>query len=197
MENMGISSETNSFCVYMHINKANGKKYIGITSCNPLDRWQGGLGYKHNKHFNDAINKYGWNNFDHLILYSGLTKNEACEIEQFLITKHKTQDKKYGYNIASGGQFFKHSEESKALMSENRKGKGRIKKTPEQIARMKASHSGGAAKVAVVCIETQVKYSSINEAARDTGISKKQISNCCKKTPHYNTAGHLHWEYVN
>lgn len=187
----------NSFCVYMHVNKANGKRYIGITSKNPLERWQGGLGYRHNKHFNDAIQKYGWSSFDHLILYSELSKEEACEIEQHLIAEYKTQDKRYGYNIASGGEHFKHSEASKALMSARRKGKGKVKRTPEQIARMKASHSGGAEKVAVMCVETQKLYSSINEAARDTGINKKQISACCRKAPHYNTAGSLHWEYVS
>ena len=187
----------NNFCVYMHINKANGKRYVGITSCNPLIRWRNGEGYKKNKHFNDAINKYGWNSFDHIILYSELNRDEACEIEQHLIKKYKTQDKRYGYNIASGGQYFKHSEESKALMSIRRKGKGKVKKTPEQISHMKANHSGGAEKVAVFCIETQQKYTSINDAARATGINKKQISGCCRKRPHYNTAGGFHWEYVS
>ena len=193
MEN---DSKTKSFCVYMHINKANGKRYIGITSVNPLDRWQGGCGYYKNKHFNDAIKKYGWNNFDHLILYSELSKEEACEIEQYLIAKYKTQDKRYGYNIASGGQYFKHSEESKVLMSERRKGKGRVKRTPETIERMKANHSGGADKVPVVCMETGTQYGSINDAAKATGINKKQISGCCRKVPHYNTAGGYHWKYA-
>lgn len=181
----------------MHENKANGKKYIGITADNPLHRWKNGLGYKNNKHFNDAIQKYGWNNFNHIILYSDLTKKEACEIEQHLIAKYKTQDKRFGYNLTSGGQFFKHSEESKILMSERRKGKGKAKRTPEQIAKMKANHSGGAEKIAVFCVETQKKYLSINDAARDTGINKKQISGCCRKVPHYNTAGGFHWEYVS
>lgn len=63
-----------NFCVYMHINRANGKRYVGITAQNPINRWQNGLGYRRNKHFWDAILKYGWDNFDHLILYSGLRK---------------------------------------------------------------------------------------------------------------------------
>lgn len=194
---MGSNLKTNNFCVYMHVNRANGKKYIGITADNPLNRWQKGLGYKNNKHFNDAINKYGWNNFDHIILYSDLGKIEACEIEQHLIAEYKTQDKRHGYNIASGGQFFKHSEESKILMSERRKGKGKVKRTPEQIQHMKENHSGGADKIPVLCVETQRRYSSINEASRETGINKKQISGCCRKVPHYNTAGGFRWEYVS
>lgn len=130
----------------MHINNANGKRYIGITSRNPLKRWSNGKGYYKNKHFYDAILRYGWDNFTHLILYSGLTNQEACDIEQKLIRKYHTQDKNHGYNLTSGGEYFKHSEESKRLMSERRKGKGRKKRTPEQIERMKASHSGGAEK---------------------------------------------------
>ena len=196
MGNTGNNLKTDCFCVYMHVNKANGKRYIGITSVNPLDRWQGGFGYYKNKHFNDAIKKYGWNNFDHLILYSELSKEEACEIEQYLIAKYRTQDKRYGYNITSGGQYFKHSEESKLLMSDRRKGKGRVKRTPEQIERMKANHAGGADKSPVICLETGKRYESINDAARATGINKKQISGCCRKILHFNTAGGYHWKFA-
>lgn len=184
------------FCVYMHVNRANGKKYIGITSMNPLDRWQNGKGYHKNKHFTDAIMRYGWDNFDHLILFSGLTKEEACAKEQALIAEHKTQDKHYGYNLTSGGECFHHSEESKRLMSARRMGKGTGKRSPEVIANMKASHGGGAEKVAVVCIESGKVYDSINDAARATGVNKKQISGCCRCVPHYNTAGGCHWKYA-
>lgn len=184
------------FYVYMHVNRANGKKYIGITSVNPLDRWQNGKGYHRNKHFNDAIIRYGWDNFDHLILHTGLSKDEACEIEQSLIRKLKTQDKRYGYNLTSGGEYFQHSDDTKKLMSINRTGKGTGKRSPQAVANMKASHAGGADKIAVICIESGKIYDSINDAARDTGINKKQISGCCRNVPHYNTAGGRHWKYA-
>lgn len=186
-----------SFCVYMHVNRANSKKYIGITSTNPLLRWANGRGYYKNKHFYDAIVKYGWDNFDHVILFTGLTKEEACETEQRLIAEYKTQDKRYGYNLTSGGEFFKHSEESKRLMSEHRFGKNRKKKSPETIARMKANHAGGAPPAPVLCVEKGIIYNSINDAARATGINKKQISCCCRHVRHFNTAGNCHWEYYN
>lgn len=184
-----------NYVVYMHVNKANGKRYIGI-SINPLQRWANGKGYYRNKHFNDAINKYGWNNFDHLILYTDLSKKEACEIEQYLIAKYKTQNKKYGYNITSGGETFRHSEDSKALMSKNRKGKGLHEFSEEHKKRIREHHGGGAEKKPVVCIETGEVFSCIKEAANATGINKKQISNCCKMKPHYNTAGGYKWKFA-
>lgn len=59
------------FCVYKHTSPS-GKVYIGITQQRPEYRWQGGLGYRHNEYFFRAILKYGWNNFAHEILQSGL-----------------------------------------------------------------------------------------------------------------------------
>lgn len=184
-----------NYVVYMHVNQANGKRYIGISS-NPISRWANGRGYRRNKHFADAIEKYGWNNFDHLILYSELTKDEACEIERYLIRKYRTQDKKYGYNLTSGGEVFEHSEESKQLMSINRKGKGNREFSETHRQRLSQNHGGGADKKAVVCVETGKIYSCINDAARDTHTNKKQISNCCHKTKNYNTAGGLHWQFA-
>lgn len=186
----------NEFTVYMHINNANGKKYIGITSGDPLKRWQNGKGYSKNKHFYDAIVRYGWDNFTHLILYTGISKEEACKHEKKLIKKYNTQDKANGYNLTDGGEFFKHSDASKRLMSERRKGKGKAKKTAEHIQHIKEHHSGGHEKIAVICVETGNRFESINDASRITGINKKQISGCCRKKMHYNTAGGFHWLYA-
>ena len=36
------------FTVYCHINKINGKKYVGITKQNPEIRWHSGNGYNNN-----------------------------------------------------------------------------------------------------------------------------------------------------
>ena len=47
------------FTVYMHTNRLNNKKYIGITCQDPKKRWRNGKGYK-NGYFASAINKYGW-----------------------------------------------------------------------------------------------------------------------------------------
>lgn len=114
------------FCVYKHTSP-NGKVYIGITKDNPQNRWRSGKGYYQNVHFIGAINKYGWDNFKHEILFYGLTKKEACQKEIELIAKYKSNDPKYGYNHSIGGECpalgSKHSEETKEKMSEMRKGK--------------------------------------------------------------------------
>lgn len=95
----------NDYAVYRHINRINNKQYIGMTKQNPpANRWgNNGSNYKESPHFWSAIQKYGWDNFEHEILYTGLSKEEACSIEIELIKKYKTQDKEHGYNVFSGG----------------------------------------------------------------------------------------------
>lgn len=91
------------WCVYVHTHKHTGKKYIGVTSVEPKERWgSNGNGYK-GQLFGQAIKKYGWNNFYHIILYTGLSKTAASEKERQLIRDYKTYDRKYGYNISLGG----------------------------------------------------------------------------------------------
>ena len=50
----------------------------------------------------NAINKYGWNNIQHEIFASNLTKDEACDMEKTLITLLKS-NRGYGYNYTNGG----------------------------------------------------------------------------------------------
>ena len=91
-----------NYCVYKQISPSN-KIYIGITSRNPLKRWNNGTGYYKNKYFSSAIKKYGWNNFKHEILFSGLTKEQAEQKEIELIAFYKSTDRNFGYNILTGG----------------------------------------------------------------------------------------------
>lgn len=111
------------FIVYIHKNKINGKRYIGITCQNPIKRWRGGKGYK-NGLFVKAINKYGWENFEHEILYEHLTKEEACLKEIELIEKYKTMDVECGYNLCIGGNLtigYHHTEKTKEKMKKAKK----------------------------------------------------------------------------
>ena len=91
------------FYVYKHT-CPNEKIYIGITKQQPIKRWgYNGYGYRKNTLFYRAIQKYGWSNIKHEILYENLSKEEAEQKEIELIEKYKSNQPKYGYNIANGG----------------------------------------------------------------------------------------------
>lgn len=100
-EGFDYNGQKSDWCVYVHINKINGKKYIGI-SHDLKTRWKP-WEYNGCTAFYNAIQKYGWENFDHIVLMNGLTKDMADEIEKELIKKYQTRKKANGYNIATGG----------------------------------------------------------------------------------------------
>ena len=106
------------YTVYQHKNKINGKVYIGITSQKPEQRWRNGEGYKSSPHFYSAIQKYGWDNFEHNILFVELTKEQACLKEQELIKEFNSMNREYGYNSTSGGDMFVMNEETKQKISQ-------------------------------------------------------------------------------
>ena len=67
-------------------------------------RWVGsGSQYKGCTYFYNAIQKYGWDNFEHEILYNDLIYQEAINKEKELIELYNTNNSNYGYNIAEGG----------------------------------------------------------------------------------------------
>lgn len=97
------------WCIYKHTNKINGKVYIGQTkfSKDANLRWKDGDGYSPLYPFGRAIEKYGWDNFDHEIIESNLaTVEEANEREIYWIEYYHsyTGDPKCnGYNATKGG----------------------------------------------------------------------------------------------
>ena len=111
---------SNNYIVYVHKNKINDKLYIGIT-CRSLEERSGinGIKYKRCTYFYNAIQKYGWDNFEHIILIENLTKEMACVCETFLIQKYNTTNDNFGYNLTYGGEHPKHTEISRKRISEN------------------------------------------------------------------------------
>ena len=92
-----------SFYVYVHTNKINGKKYVGVTIQKPQRRWgRNGVNYKCHPYFYSAIQKYGWENFDHQV-FEVDTKSEMYYLEQYLISYYETYTGK-GYNLSRGGE---------------------------------------------------------------------------------------------
>lgn len=132
------------YCVYCHINKINNKSYIGITCKDVNIRWRkNGQGYKGSPYFWRAIQKYGWDNFEHTILFTDLTREEACKREVLLIAIFNTQNAKFGYNISKGGDFslagISLTDEQKRKISQAKKGKPGPKHT--QKSKMKLSQA--------------------------------------------------------
>lgn len=111
--------ESLNYTVYCHISPS-GKRYIGITSKVPEKRWDNGRGYR-GPAFKHAIDKYGWDNIEHIILATGLSQEEAFQMEKDLIEKYQTRDSKYGYNITPGGESHKLSDLGRKNVSEGLK----------------------------------------------------------------------------
>lgn len=85
----------------------------------PEKRWSvNGCNYKSSPHFYSAIQKYGWDNFEHNILFTNLTKEEACLKEQELIKQFNSMDRNFGYNSTSGGEACVVNEETRQKISQ-------------------------------------------------------------------------------
>lgn len=250
------------YSVYKHTSPS-GKVYIGVTKQQPHLRWQNGLGYRTQEYFYRAILKYGWDNFEHEIVYQTESYVDANSKEIELIAKYNSTDKNYGYNIENGGNLKKTVSESTRLKLRNHHTTPEYRKLvlqinatrwsdPEEHRKMSERTSGennpmhgrkltdehkrklkeGFAKVVfigkkgadnpmygkhhskevkkrlseikmgannprakqVICVETQMKYGSVREACRSTGISRDSISRVCLGK--LKTAGGFHWEYV-
>jgi group I intron endonuclease len=162
------------YCIYSHISPSK-KIYIGQTSqINDINkRWVNGNGYKRQPYFYKAIQKYGWDNFEHIILETNLNKEEADEREKYWIGFYKSNNKMYGYNLTSGGS-------SERVLNNN------------AIENLIKSHEQIQGK-SVLCLETGVLYNSEQGAARGTNNIKSStgIGQCCNGKQH--TAGGLHW----
>ena len=129
----------NDYCVYIHTNKINNKKYIGLTHQKPNERWHNGTNYIHNRHFDSAIKKYGWENFEHEIYATGLSPEEASRIEMELIAKYNTTNDQYGYNLDSGGSRTTHSESTKEKIRQKAIGR---KHSPETVEKLRRNATG-------------------------------------------------------
>lgn len=147
--------EERNYKVYMHISPS-GKKYIGITKQSLKKRFDNGRGYKNCFRFKNAIDKYGWENIQHILIKDNLTQSEAVKMEMDLIKRYNATDNRYGYNcsvggnvpfiteetirkrsLASKGRVF--SDETKKKISEANKGKTF---SEESRKRMSESHKG-------------------------------------------------------
>ena len=208
-----METYNDSYLVYVHLNKTDGKCYVGVTKKkNPNGRWHNGNGYSYNPYFYRAIQKYGWDGFEHIIFASNLTKEEASNAERLLILKLKSDNVEFGYNLCSGGydcqglkgqrnpMYGKRSDKAieasiasrtgKHLTEEHKQkiskgNKGRIKTETERInisisqkGKPKPQYLGGGNPHAksVLCVETNVVYDTITEAAKSINVNPSAIT---------------------
>lgn len=164
------------YCVYKHTTP-NGKVYIGQTCKKPTERWANGYGYK-NQMFYNAIEKYGWNNIKHEILFEGLTKEEADQKEIELIAYYDSTNPNKGYNIAFGGATttgVKCSEETKKKISDAHRGKKRSEESKIKQSQTLMGH--------FCSEETRSKIGEANSRRVWSEESKKKLSEHFKGKP--------------
>lgn len=171
----------NNYCVY-ELFFPNGKRYIGITGKKPESRWKKGKGYLGQKVYR-AIEKYGWDNIQHNILYDNLNKEEACKIERELIKRYNTLDCSCGYNFSEGGdcgscmsgnRHWTYSvprpENTREKISNSLMGRYVGKDNPHHTSVRQLQLNGS-------CIKT---WDSIADIQRELGYGHAHIIDCCK-----------------
>lgn len=212
--------ENENYIVYMHVNKINQKKYIGITKNLPEERWVNGNGYKRQAFYN-AIQKYGWDNFDHVILFDNLTQSEACEKEKEMIFYYQSNNKSFGYNVSPGGENghndLWNDPEYRIVQTRERKDRWNDVQFREKHAQsMKVAMENDSYKQKqsiktkerwdngefsdifckpVMCLETGIIYKSVKEASDKTDIHRTDIGKCCNKEQ--KTAQGYHWVFYD
>lgn len=215
---MTLEEAKKEYTVYMHKNKINGKVYIGTSRQQPIKRrWRQGSTYKECSKFYKDIQKYGFDNFEHIILFENLNQKEAFSKEIELIKKYDSINN--GYNILKGGNLsntgIHFTQEHKQKIGFANKGKKNgmygkklsqkrkdeiSKKSREQwlnkefrekiihITKYEKNHFRK-----VICLETNEIFFSIADASRKYNLHVQNIIKCCKGER--NTCGNLHWRY--
>lgn len=201
------------YCVYVHINKINNKLYFGQTCQSVEERWRSdGSGYRPSignriTRFWAAIQKYGWDNFEHFVIASNLTADEANRFEELLIEKFNTTNHIYGYNMQSGGKSHSPTQETREKIRNTLIGKLTGEKNPrygvrlsnetkEKISKNHADVSGvkNPAAKPVVCLDTKTVYGASTIAAEMTNTNAMGICNCCYGRAE--TAGGYRWRLL-
>ena len=176
-----MKENINVYSVYYHYNPKNGKYYVGITMQEPERRWgYGGYHYKYNQHFWRAIQRDGWDNFEHVVIETGLSKEMAVSMEKILIKECDSY--KHGYNQSYGGESmdgYEMAQEIKDKISEANKGEKSFwygKKIPEDVVRRVAekhiNHPNCSKSVNQYDKEGNyiTTFPSLNEVTRNFGV---------------------------
>lgn len=160
-----------TYCVYCHVNKINGKRYIGLTKeSNPEKRWgSNGINYKSSTYFYNAIKKYGWENFNHIILKQNLSNEEAEYWEKEYIRIYNTVAPN-GYNLTYGGEIKKQiSELTRQKLKESHKNQKITAETKEKMSKSRMGHIGYNRKPVWMCDKKTQKKIKLFESCSAAG----------------------------
>ena len=175
------------------------------TKQKPQYRWNDGNGYK-TQLFYKAILKYGWDNFEHYILFEHLTKQEAEYKEIQLIKKYNSHCGKYGYNVLD--DINKHRTErnlrkkrkkrevkeiTKEKLRKANLGKHLSHETKQKLSKLRKGKPNYKCRKKVICLETGIIYDGLINAFQETKIKIANIQSVCSNRS--KTAGGYHWQY--
>lgn len=152
----------------------NGKIYIGQTQQELKIRFgHNGANYKHCSHFWNAIQKYGWDNFEHIVLISGVSLELANIFEEELIRKYNTMNNRLGYNMIAGGNNRKRRQEVTDKIAEKNR-----HPSSETLRKMSIASTGRKHSPEVI---EKIRNSNIGkkrseEARKKISIAKRNIS---------------------
>ncbi len=157
--------EKRPYYIYIHT-CPNYWTYVGLSQ-NPKQRWNNGEGYKENKDFYQAIQRFGWENIKHEIVAETYYKWVAQKIERTLITHFKKKKRNFNENNI----------ESKLLDS------NKSKRHTKRVGQYNKATG-----------ELVKEFESIREAKDYTGVPEQGIRETCINK--IKTSGGYVWKYL-
>lgn len=104
--------------IYKYQNKVNGKIYIGQTTTSLEERLRGHLRKRKGcKAIDNALHKYGIDNFNISVIDECFSQKELDEKEMYWIKQFNSNNRDYGYNLTAGGEHGSKTEDAKKNMS--------------------------------------------------------------------------------
>ena len=184
--------------VYKITNTVNQKSYIGISIYEPTQgRIKDHLTGRGNRVIANAVKKYGKDAFTYEILEENVFDVFLPDLEVAYIANFNTVAPD-GYNLNSGGDHPKHSEETRRKMSEARKGKTPSVETRRKLSeahkgrifseehRQKLSETAKSRKGIIPSAETRQKMSKAQKGRKHSQETRRKMSKAQKGDKHPN-----------
>ena len=180
---------SDTYKVYMHRHKENGKVYIGCTKKSLSKRFENGKGYVKCSRFWEAICKDGFDAFEHIVLCEGLTREEAHIMEEKLVDAYDAMNPEKGYNLRRGGVHNTPCPEVGRKISLAKMNHEVTEETREKLRRF----NGKKVLQRTMTGEPIRVFDSLSEAAKAVGGFKSNIYAVCNGRK--NSCKNYKWEY--